>query len=194
MIRTLEHGFAGKDMVGALGAKVGPSWRVSHGNNPGHGSAGKDMVGALGAEVDRLESEIKRVMPGIRHIDLARTLPSSDFVTLSLGYAVCTAAAQVVAARFAAAAQASQQAMRGPPALAVLAAAVGRRSQLSSHAGMPGEQHLHECPLIIIPECKLQHAGVQETDRGRHDKKTLKERSLYSVDADPELASCQNTN
>ena len=34
--------------------------------------AGKDMVGALGAEVDRLESEIKRVMPGIRHIDLAR--------------------------------------------------------------------------------------------------------------------------
>ena len=36
------------------------------------GAAGKDMVGALGAEVDRLESEIKRVMPGIRHIDLAR--------------------------------------------------------------------------------------------------------------------------
>ena len=35
-------------------------------------AAGKDMVGALGAEVDRLESEIKRVMPGIRHIDLAR--------------------------------------------------------------------------------------------------------------------------
>ena len=34
--------------------------------------AGKDMVGALGAEVDRLESEIKRVMPGIRHIDLVR--------------------------------------------------------------------------------------------------------------------------
>lgn len=36
--------------------------------------AGKDMVGALGAEVDRLESEIKRVMPGIRHIDLVRNL------------------------------------------------------------------------------------------------------------------------
>jgi len=35
-------------------------------------TAGKDMVGALGAEVDRLESEIKRVMPGIRHIDLVR--------------------------------------------------------------------------------------------------------------------------
>ena len=32
------------------------------------------MVGALGAEVDRLESEIKRVMPGIRHIDLVRDL------------------------------------------------------------------------------------------------------------------------
>ena len=32
----------------------------------------------------------------------------------------------------------------------------------------------------------------QETDRGRHDKKTLKERSLYSVDSDPEhtMASC----
>ena len=27
-------------------------------------AAGKDMVGALGAEVDRLESEIKRVMIG----------------------------------------------------------------------------------------------------------------------------------
>ena len=38
------------------------------------GAAGKDMVGALGAEVDRLESEIKRVMPGIRHIDLACSL------------------------------------------------------------------------------------------------------------------------
>ncbi len=35
-------------------------------------ATGKDMVGALGAEVDRLESEIKRVMPGIRHIDLVR--------------------------------------------------------------------------------------------------------------------------
>ena len=37
-------------------------------------ATGKDMVGALGAEVDRLESEIKRVMPGIRHIDLVRCL------------------------------------------------------------------------------------------------------------------------
>jgi hypothetical protein len=36
-------------------------------------------------------------------------------------------------------------------------------------------------------------SGEQETDRGRHDKKTLKERSLYSVDSDPEhtMASCQ---
>lgn len=32
--------------------------------------AGRDMVGALGAEVDRLETEIQQIMPGIRHIDL----------------------------------------------------------------------------------------------------------------------------
>jgi hypothetical protein len=30
------------------------------------------MVGALGAEVDRLETEIQQLMPGIRHIDLVR--------------------------------------------------------------------------------------------------------------------------
>ncbi|EIE24063.1 hypothetical protein COCSUDRAFT_28593 [Coccomyxa subellipsoidea C-169] len=33
-------------------------------------SYGRDMVGALGAEVDRLETEIQQIMPGIRHIDL----------------------------------------------------------------------------------------------------------------------------
>ena len=36
--------------------------------------AGKDMVGALGAEIDRLEAEIRQVVPGIRHIDLVRHL------------------------------------------------------------------------------------------------------------------------
>lgn len=46
-------------------------------------AAGKDMVGALGAEVDRLESEIKRVMPGIRHIDLARASHISYIITAS---------------------------------------------------------------------------------------------------------------
>lgn len=49
-------------------------------------------------------------------------------------------------------------------------------------------------PLPFTPICECGHAGAQETDRGRHDKKTLKERSLYSVDADLELASCQNPN
>jgi zinc transporter 9 len=39
--------------------------------------AGRDMVGALGAEVDRLETEIQRVMPSIRHIDLVRTRSGS---------------------------------------------------------------------------------------------------------------------
>lgn len=34
------------------------------------------MVGALGAEVDRLETEIQQLMPGIRHIDLVRPPPS----------------------------------------------------------------------------------------------------------------------
>lgn len=33
------------------------------------------MVGALGAEVDRLETEIQELMPGIRHIDLVRQQP-----------------------------------------------------------------------------------------------------------------------
>ena len=32
--------------------------------------AGKDMVGALGAEVDRLENEVRELVPGLRHIDL----------------------------------------------------------------------------------------------------------------------------
>jgi len=45
-------------------------------------TAGKDMVGALGAEMDRLESEIKRVMPGIRHIDLVRILAGTHCCTI----------------------------------------------------------------------------------------------------------------
>lgn len=36
------------------------------------------MVGALGAEVDRLETEIRQIMPSIRHIDLA-SAPCSLF-------------------------------------------------------------------------------------------------------------------
>lgn len=40
--------------------------------------------------------------------------------------------------------------------------------------------------------CVRSRGRVQETDRGRHDKKTMKERSLYSVDSDLELASCQS--
>lgn len=28
------------------------------------------MVGALGAEVDRLENEVRELVPGLRHIDL----------------------------------------------------------------------------------------------------------------------------
>ena len=28
------------------------------------------MIGALGAEIDRLENEIRQLVPGIRHIDL----------------------------------------------------------------------------------------------------------------------------
>ena len=49
-------------------------------------------------------------------------------------------------------------------------------------------------PLSFVLVSEFKAAGVQETDRGRHDKKTLKERSLYSVDTDMELASCQNPN
>lgn len=33
-------------------------------------SFGNDMIGAIGAEIDRLESEIRLAVPGIRHIDL----------------------------------------------------------------------------------------------------------------------------
>lgn len=40
--------------------------------------------------------------------------------------------------------------------------------------------------------CVRSCGRAQETDRGRHDKKTMKERSLYSVDSDLELASCQS--
>ena len=52
------------------------------GTSPGlaqglHACAGRDMVGALGAEVDRLETEIQQLMPGIRHIDLVRGAPSA---------------------------------------------------------------------------------------------------------------------
>lgn len=32
--------------------------------------AGNDMIGALGAEIDRLEAEIRQLVPGVRHIDL----------------------------------------------------------------------------------------------------------------------------
>ena len=28
------------------------------------------MIGALGAEIDRLEAELRQLVPGIRHIDL----------------------------------------------------------------------------------------------------------------------------
>lgn len=44
---------------------------------------GKDMVGALGAEVDRLENEVRELVPGLRHIDLetdrgSRTHPAQN--------------------------------------------------------------------------------------------------------------------
>ena len=71
-------------MVGAQGAEVDPNMTVRQRVSQGIvRTAGKDMVGALGAEVDRLESEIKRVMPGIRHIDLARGPHISYTVTPS---------------------------------------------------------------------------------------------------------------
>lgn len=44
-----------------------------------HASTGRDMVGALGAEVDRLETEIQQIMPGIRHIDLVRPQVANFF-------------------------------------------------------------------------------------------------------------------
>lgn len=31
---------------------------------------GEDVVEALGSEVDRLESEIQKIVPGIRHVDI----------------------------------------------------------------------------------------------------------------------------
>lgn len=33
-------------------------------------SAGEDVVEALGYEVDRLESEIQKLVPGIKHVDI----------------------------------------------------------------------------------------------------------------------------
>lgn len=41
------------------------------------------MVGALGAEVDRLENEVRELVPGLRHIDLetdrgSRTHPAQN--------------------------------------------------------------------------------------------------------------------
>ncbi len=41
------------------------------------------MVGALGAEVDRLENEVRELVPGLRHIDLetdrgGRTHPAAQ--------------------------------------------------------------------------------------------------------------------
>ena len=32
--------------------------------------AGEGVVEALGSEVDRLESEIQKIIPGIRHVDI----------------------------------------------------------------------------------------------------------------------------
>lgn len=32
--------------------------------------AGEDVVDALGYEVDRLESEIQKLVPGIKHVDI----------------------------------------------------------------------------------------------------------------------------
>lgn len=32
--------------------------------------AGEEVVAALGGEVDRLEREIQKVVPGIRHVDI----------------------------------------------------------------------------------------------------------------------------
>ena len=43
--------------------------------------AGNDMIGALGAEIDRLENEIRTLVPGIRHIDLVRL--STFYIALS---------------------------------------------------------------------------------------------------------------
>lgn len=41
-------------------------------------NAGNDMIGALGAEIDRLEAEIRQLVPGIRHIDLVNLQETHD--------------------------------------------------------------------------------------------------------------------
>ena len=38
--------------------------------------AGEEVVSALGSEVDRLEREIQRLVPGIRHVDIETHNPN----------------------------------------------------------------------------------------------------------------------
>ena len=38
--------------------------------NPRTSCTGEGVVDALGYEVDRLESEIQKIVPGIRHVDI----------------------------------------------------------------------------------------------------------------------------
>jgi hypothetical protein len=40
---------------------------------------GEDVVEALGFEVDRLESEIQKLVPGVRHVDIEAHNPESIF-------------------------------------------------------------------------------------------------------------------
>lgn len=49
--------------------------------------AGEEVVEALGSEVDRLEKEIQKIVPGIRHVDIEAHNPKgpSAWSMASLG-------------------------------------------------------------------------------------------------------------
>jgi hypothetical protein len=50
-------------------------------NSETSSSTGEDVVDALGYEVDRLELEIKRIVPGIRHVDIEAHNPEGLSLT-----------------------------------------------------------------------------------------------------------------
>lgn len=39
---------------------------------------GEELIEALGSEVDRLEREIQKIVPGIRHVDIEAHNPTTD--------------------------------------------------------------------------------------------------------------------
>ena len=148
--------------------------------------AGRDMVGALGAEVDRLETEIQQLMPGIRHIDLVcfpcgPHTPHPGAFPAALATGLPRKILPVSRSPSACECHAWTYVLALAPNVHGLG--VGHKFPIST-AGFC-YQRFWTVPLGVasMVTCSGAHVwcSLQETDRGRHDKNSAQRRGFYSI-------------